>query len=85
VSIEKLQKQKMQAVIVIVTKLILRYQKKIGTNDKQQWEQTVEQRIFSGCSSFPLRNAKLKTGLIDVDLVRGMYYIIVYSESEDAC
>ncbi|KAK7603175.1 hypothetical protein V9T40_003174 [Parthenolecanium corni] len=46
------------------------YQKKIGTYDKQQWEKTVEQRILSGLTHVPMRNAKLKTELIDVDLVR---------------
>lgn len=47
------------------------YQKKIGTYDKQQWEKTVEQKILDGLSSFTLKNAKLKTEFIDVDLVRG--------------
>lgn len=47
------------------------YQKKIGTYDKQQWEKTIEQRIFNGIGNFPLKNTKLKTDLIDVDLVRG--------------
>ncbi|XP_067631571.1 protein phtf isoform X2 [Eurosta solidaginis] len=48
------------------------YQKKIGTYDKQQWEKTVEQRILDGFNSgVTLKNAKLKTDLIDVDLVRG--------------
>lgn len=48
-----------------------RYQKKISTYDKQQWEKTVEQRILSGFIHVPLKNTKLKTELIDVDLVRG--------------
>lgn len=47
------------------------YQKKIGTYDKQQWEKTVEQKILDGLTSFTLKNAKLKTEFIDVDLVRG--------------
>ncbi|XP_057340050.1 protein phtf isoform X2 [Microplitis mediator] len=51
--------------------LIYWYQKKIGTYDKQQWEKTVEQRIFSGLNNVPMRTAKLKTEFIDVDLVRG--------------
>jgi len=50
-----------------------RYQKKIGTYDKQQWEKTIEQRILSGFTHVPKKNAKLKTDLIDVDLVRGKY------------
>lgn len=48
-----------------------RYQKKISTYDKQQWEKTVEQRILNGFVHVPLRNTELKTELIDVDLVRG--------------
>ncbi|XP_075215906.1 putative homeodomain transcription factor isoform X2 [Lycorma delicatula] len=48
-----------------------RYQKKIGTYDKQQWEKTVEQRILSGFTHVPKKTAKLKPELIDVDLVRG--------------
>lgn len=51
--------------------LCFRYQKKISTYDKQQWEKTVEQRILSGFIHVPLKNTKLKTELIDVDLVRG--------------
>ncbi|KAK0078152.1 hypothetical protein PV326_009546 [Microctonus aethiopoides] len=39
--------------------------------DKQQWEKTVEQRIFGGFNNVPMRTAKLKTEYIDVDLVRG--------------
>lgn len=50
----------------------LRYQKKIGSYDKQQWEKTLEeQKIIESALSFPLRSTKLKTDLIDVDLVRG--------------
>jgi hypothetical protein len=49
-----------------------RYQKKIGTYDKQQWEKTIEQRILHGLTHVPKKTAKLKTELIDVDLVRGM-------------
>lgn len=52
-------------------KLVYWYQKKIGTYDKQQWERTVEQRIFGGLTNVPMRTAKLKTEFIDVDLVRG--------------
>lgn len=50
-----------------------RYQKKIGTYDKEPWEKTVEQKILDGFSSVTLKTAKLKTELIDVDLVRGKY------------
>ncbi|KAJ8676448.1 hypothetical protein QAD02_012235 [Eretmocerus hayati] len=51
--------------------LLYWYQKKIGTYDKQQWERTVEQKIFCGFTHVPMRTAKLKTEFIDVDLVRG--------------
>lgn len=54
----------------------IRYQKKISTYDKQQWEKTVEQRILSGFIHVPLKNTKLKTDLIDVDLVRGKNSIV---------
>ncbi|KAL0102360.1 hypothetical protein PUN28_018704 [Cardiocondyla obscurior] len=47
------------------------YQKKIGTYDKQQWERTIEQHILDGLTHVPMRTTKLKTELIDVDLVRG--------------
>ena len=53
-----------------------RYQKKIGTYDKQQWEKTIEQRILHGLTHVPKKTAKLKTELIDVDLVRGMWYLL---------
>ena len=55
-----------------MTQNCFRYQKKISTYDKQQWEKTVEQRILSGFIHVPLKNTKLKTELIDVDLVRGI-------------
>ncbi|CAB0044323.1 unnamed protein product [Trichogramma brassicae] len=51
--------------------LLIRYQKKLGTYDKQEWEKTVEQKIFLGLKHVPMRAAKLKTEFIDVDLVRG--------------
>ncbi|KAL1395339.1 hypothetical protein pipiens_011322, partial [Culex pipiens pipiens] len=51
--------------------LVAWYQKKIGTYDKQQWEKTIEQKILAGLTHLPLKNTKLKTELIDVDLVRG--------------
>lgn len=51
---------------------IYRYQKKIGTYDKEPWEKTVEMKILDGFNSgVALKTAKLKTELIDVDLVRG--------------
>ncbi|XP_055601747.1 protein phtf isoform X4 [Uranotaenia lowii] len=51
--------------------LVAWYQKKIGTYDKQQWEKTIEQKILAGITHLQLKNTKLKTELIDVDLVRG--------------
>ena len=57
-----------------------RYQKKIGTYDKQEWEKTVEQRILSGFTHVPKKTAKLKTELIDVDLVRGITIFFLFSK-----
>lgn len=50
-----------------------RYQTKIGQYDKEQWEESVEQRILNGIVQIPLKlkETRLKTELIDVDLVRG--------------
>ncbi|XP_068237603.1 protein phtf isoform X2 [Palaemon carinicauda] len=47
------------------------YQGRISLYDKQSWETTVEQRILQGLSYTPRKTTKLKTELIDVDLVRG--------------
>lgn len=47
------------------------YQKQIGSYDRQLWEQSVESRVLQGIQYAPRRNVKLKTELIDVDLVRG--------------
>lgn len=58
--------------LLFVFLLLSRYQKRIGTYDKQEWEKTVEQRILDGFNSINLKNTKLKTELIDVDLVRGI-------------
>lgn len=49
-----------------------RYQKKIGTYDKQPWEQSVEQRILNGFVNIPSKNIISNTQYIDVDLVRGL-------------
>lgn len=51
--------------------LLSRYQTKIGQYDKEQWEESVEQRILNGFVQMPLKDTRLKTELIDVDLVRG--------------
>lgn len=47
------------------------YQGKIGAYDKQLWEITIEQQILKGLSHIPKKSTRLKTELIDVDLVRG--------------
>lgn len=59
--------------ISFLLKSIKRYQKKIATYDKEPWEKTVEEKIlYAGFGGgVRLKNAKLKTELIDVDLVRG--------------
>lgn len=49
----------------------IRYQTKIGQYDKEEWEESVEQRILNGIVQMPLKETRLKTELIDVDLVRG--------------
>ncbi|KAL4218382.1 homeodomain transcription factor [Mactra antiquata] len=47
------------------------YQQKIGSYDKQLWEQSVEQKVLDGIQQAPRRVVRPKTELIDVDLVRG--------------
>lgn len=47
------------------------YQQKIGSYDKQLWEQSVEQKVLKSIQQAPRRSVRPKTGLIDVDLVRG--------------
>ncbi|XP_018327996.1 putative homeodomain transcription factor [Agrilus planipennis] len=46
------------------------YQKKIGTYDKQQWELSFERHIIRGYNHVKTKSARLKTELIDVDLVQ---------------
>lgn len=60
-------------VLIIILCCFERYQKKIATYDKEPWEKTVEEKIlYAGFGGgVRLKNAKLKTDLIDVDLVRG--------------
>lgn len=53
-----------------------RYQKRIGTYDKQPWEQTVEHRILGGFVNIPSKNVTARTEYIDVDLVRGLFILI---------
>ncbi|XP_025088883.1 putative homeodomain transcription factor 2 isoform X2 [Pomacea canaliculata] len=50
------------------------YQKKIGSYDKQLWEQSVEKKLQKGLASVhraPRKTVRLKTEFIDVDLIRG--------------
>ncbi|XP_071114739.1 protein PHTF2-like isoform X2 [Haliotis cracherodii] len=49
------------------------YQKKIGYNDKQLWEQSVEMKLQKRPTvlNAPRKSARLKTEFIDVDLIRG--------------
>lgn len=56
---------------MVLENLVIWYQKKIGSYDRQEWEKTVEDRILEGFASITLKNARVKTEFIDVDLVRG--------------
>ncbi|XP_076456520.1 protein PHTF2-like [Babylonia areolata] len=50
------------------------YQKKIGSYDKQLWEQSVERKLQKGLPNVhhaPRKTVRLKTEYIDVDLIRG--------------
>lgn len=50
------------------------YQKKIGSYDKQLWEQSVERKLQKGLANVhhaPRKTVRLKTEYIDVDLIRG--------------
>ncbi|KAG1682682.1 putative homeodomain transcription factor 2 [Nymphon striatum] len=63
--------QKTNPLFMALNNALSWYQKKVGAYDKQLWERTVESRVLRGLSNLPKKNAKLKTELIDVDLVRG--------------
>lgn len=56
---------------MVLENLVIWYQKKIGSYDRQDWETTVEDRILEGFASITMKNARVKTEFIDVDLVRG--------------
>lgn len=56
---------------MVLENLVIWYQKKIGLYDRQEWEKTVEDRILEGFTSINLKNARVKTEFIDIDLVRG--------------
>lgn len=47
------------------------YHKKIGAYDKKLWEKSVDQRILRGVCAIPRKATRIKTELIDVDLVQG--------------
>ncbi|XP_035826994.1 putative homeodomain transcription factor [Aplysia californica] len=49
------------------------YQKKIGSYDKQLWEQSVEKKLQNApyLHNAPRKSVRLKTEYIDVDLIRG--------------
>jgi hypothetical protein len=53
---------------LMIDKLIV---EQIGSYDKQQWEKTIEERILKGLNAIPKKVAKVKTELIDLDLIRG--------------
>lgn len=58
--------------IGLIFVLIARYQKKIGNYDEGKWEKSLEHRDKYTFSPVDLKSGELKTGLIDLDLVRGM-------------
>ncbi|KAI1305285.1 Protein phtf [Halotydeus destructor] len=48
------------------------YQKKIGSYDQQLWEKSIEERVLKGLShAIPKKVTRVKTDLIDLDLIRG--------------
>lgn len=48
------------------------FQRKLGSYDQQQWERTIEERVLKGLShAVPKKVARVKTELIDLDLIRG--------------
>ena len=61
---------------MVLENLVIWYQKKIGSYDTNEWEKSVEDRILEGFTTIPLKNAKVKTEFIDVDLVRGDYLFV---------
>lgn len=69
----------------ILRSFLFRYQKKIGTYDKQPWEQSVEHRILSGFVNTPSKNVTARTEYIDVDLVRGLFHAFVASLCIEHC
>ncbi|XP_071804285.1 protein PHTF2-like [Asterias amurensis] len=60
-----------------INEAISGFQKQIGAYDKELWEEHVEEKelniqgLQAGANNVPLRTSRLKTELIDIDLVRG--------------
>uniref|UniRef100_A0A8C5N7B4 PHTF1/2 N-terminal domain-containing protein n=1 Tax=Gouania willdenowi TaxID=441366 RepID=A0A8C5N7B4_GOUWI len=57
------------------------YQEKIGAYDQQVWEKSLEKADLNGLDSKPRRTGHIKSGLIDVDLVRGSTFSKAKPES----
>lgn len=55
----------------LINEAVASYQEKIGACDKQLWEKSVEQRVLGGFHNVPKKTGRVKSELIDVDLVRG--------------
>uniref|UniRef100_UPI00398EE8FD protein PHTF1-like isoform X3 n=1 Tax=Pristiophorus japonicus TaxID=55135 RepID=UPI00398EE8FD len=63
------------------TDAITWYQRKIGAYDQQIWEKSIEQTEIKGLRSKPKKTGRIKSELIDVDLVRGSTFIKAKPES----
>ncbi|XP_062921499.1 putative homeodomain transcription factor 1 isoform X2 [Mobula hypostoma] len=63
------------------TDTITWYQKKIGAYDQQVWEKSIEQTEIKGLRSKPKKTGRIKSDLIDVDLVRGSTFVKAKPES----
>ncbi|XP_067863826.1 protein PHTF1-like isoform X2 [Heptranchias perlo] len=63
------------------TDAITWYQKKIGAYDQQIWEKSIEQTEIKGLRSKPKKTGRIKSDLIDVDLVRGSTFVKAKPES----
>lgn len=57
------------------------YQRKIGAYDQQIWEKSIEQKEIKGLRSKPKKTGRIKSDLIDVDLVRGSTFVKTKPES----
>ncbi|XP_078098116.1 protein PHTF1-like [Mustelus asterias] len=63
------------------TDTITWYQRKIGAYDQQIWEKSIEQTEIKGLRSKPKKTGRIKSDLIDVDLVRGSTFVKAKPES----